>query len=148
MADEGQFMGDGFLNAISNLDGNHDFKAVIMGNPIDPIDQLGRAAEPEVGWSSLPEPTKTETWKTRFMNGVAINLVGTDSPNFDYDQNLPPRYKYLIDQRRIDNVAKFWGRDSHQYYSQCVGVMKRGAPPRAGLSLGRFVFKAKAFEPI
>ena len=76
MADEAQFMGVGFLDAISNLDGNEDFKAAIMGNPLDPMDQLGRAAEPEVGWSSLPEPKATTVWNTRFANGRCINLVG------------------------------------------------------------------------
>lgn len=126
IADECQFMGSGFLDAVSNLDGNDDFKAAFLGNPVDPTDQLGRASEPEVGWSSLPEPTKTATWETRFMNGMAVNLVGTDSPNFDYPDSEKPRYRYLIDQRRIDNVAKFWGKDSHQYFSQCVGVMKQG----------------------
>jgi hypothetical protein len=130
LADEAQFMGEGFLNAISNLDGNPDFKAAILGNPIDPLDQLGRAAEPEVGWSSLPEPTKTAVWKTRFHNGMCVNLVGTDSPNFDDSTSEKPRYKYLIDKRRIDNVSKFWGKDSHQYFSQCVGVMKQGLTAR------------------
>lgn len=146
-ADEAQFMGGGFLDAISNLDGNDDFKAVILGNPVDPTDQLGRAAEPEVGYSSLPEPTKTTTWKTRFMEGIAINLVGTDSPNFDYPESEKPRYRYLIDQRRINNVAKFWGKDSHQYYSQCVGVMKQGLTARRVITR-QICIAQKAFEGV
>lgn len=145
LADEAQFMGEGFLNAISNLDGNDDFKAVILGNPIDPTDQLGRASEPEVGWSSHPEPTKTVVWKTRFMNGVAVNLVGTDSPNFDYPESEKPKFKYLIDKRRIDNVAKFWGRDSHQYFSQCVGIMKQGLTARRVITR-QLCMQHKAFE--
>jgi len=145
LGDECQFMGDGFLKAISNLDGNDDFKAVLLGNPIDPTDQLGCGAEPEVGWSSLPEPTKTAVWKTRFMDGFAVNLVGTDSPNFDYPESEKPRYRYLIDQRRIDNVAKFWGKDSHQYYSQCVGIMKQGLTARRVITR-QICVQHKAFE--
>jgi len=55
-----------------------------------------------------------------------VNLVGTDSPNFDYDRNQPPRYPELISWVKIDAVAATWGKNSVQYYSQCVGVMKPG----------------------
>lgn len=130
VADESQFMSQGFLEAISNLDANPDFKAAILGNPVDPLDQLGKAAEPINGWTSLPEPEKTETWQTRFKNARAVNLVGTDSPNFDFPQDEPPRYPELVSKEKIDNVISFWGKDSHQYYSQCKGVMKTGLMSR------------------
>lgn len=126
IADEAQLMGPGFLDSISNLASNPGFKAVILGNPIDPLDPLGLACEPIGGWGSMPEPVKTTVWKTRFMDGKCVNLVGTDSPNFDYPQDQPPKYPYMINQRRLDEIAAFWTKDSQQYYSQGVGVMKTG----------------------
>lgn len=126
IADEAQLMGATFLDAISNLMGNVDFKCVIMGNPLDPLDPLGRAAEPLEGWEKMIEPDKTCVWKTRFQNGVCVNFVGTDSPNFDYPREEGIRYPYMISWRKIDAVAAFWGIDSLQYYSQCKGVLKAG----------------------
>lgn len=126
IADEASFMHGSFLDATTNLDGNPDWKAVFLGNPIDPYDPLGKAAEPKDGWMSLPEPVKTTTWRSRFLGGITINLVGTDSPNFDFPQDQPPRYPYLINSRSIASVVEFYGKESHQYYSQCKGVMKTG----------------------
>lgn len=126
LADEAQLMGQSFLDGIANLGGNQDFKAVIMGNPNDPMDPLGLAAEPLGGWDSQPEPTKTTVWKTRFPDGVCVNLVGTDSPNNDYPELTKPKFPYLIHKWRIDEIEKFWGKDSIQYYRDAVGVMMSG----------------------
>lgn len=130
IADEAQFMTSSFLDSISNLDSNPDFKAVILGNPLDPLDSLGKASEPKEGWNSIGEPSKTTTWKTNFkikgQDGIAVNLVGTDSPNFDFPQDQPPRYPYLICQSSIDSTVSFYGKKSQQYFTQCVGIMKTG----------------------
>ena len=115
---------------MSNLEKNPDFRAVFMGNPLDPMDSLGKAAEPEEGWDSIGEPDKTTTWKTRFKNGVCVNLVGTDSPNFDYPEDRPAKFPYLINRKTIEGTVKFYGMDSLQYYSQCKGVMKTGVLAR------------------
>lgn len=129
-------MKDGFLQSVSNLDKNRDFKAVFLGNPIDPFDQLGIAAEPkDGGWDKHAEPTKTVTWPTKFYNGIALNLVGTDSPNFDYPADQPTRYPYLISREAMRNTEEFYGKDSLQYYSQCIGVMKTGIVGRRVISL-------------
>ena len=130
LADEAQFMQASFLESITNLDKNPDFKAVIMGNPLDPMDSLGKAAEPENGWDSIGEPEKTETWKTRFKSGICVNLVGTDSPNFDYPEEEETRFPYLISRQSIESTVKFYSKDSQQYYSQCKGVMKSGLMAR------------------
>jgi hypothetical protein len=61
------------------------------------------------------------------MNGVCVNLVGTDSPNFDYPANEPTKYKYLISREKIADTLSFFSKDSPEYYSQCVGVMKVGS---------------------
>lgn len=125
-----QHMQSSFLDAVSNLDSNPDFKAVFLGNPLDVSDSLGRAAEPKDGWNSIGEPTKTTVWQSRFLDGVTINLVGTDSPNFDFPSDKPPRYPYLIHRGKIASTVSFYGVNSHQYYSQCLGVMKVGANAR------------------
>ncbi len=130
IADEAQFMGGSFLSAFANLEKNGDFRATILGNPNEMLDPLGRAGEPEGGWDSQMEPGKTTVWNTKFRGGRCVNLVGTDSPNFDYPADQPIRYKYLISRKTIDDTASFFGKDSIEYYSQCVGVMKIGAMAR------------------
>jgi len=126
IADEASAMGESFLSAFSNLNKNEDFRAIILGNPNDPLDPLGKAAEPIDGWGSHLEPSKTDVWKTRFMNGTCVNLIGTDSPNFDFPPDQPTRYKYLISREKIAETLSFFAKDSTEYYSQCVGVMKIG----------------------
>lgn len=124
IADEAQLMGPTFLSAFANLENNEDFKAVILGNPNEVADPLGKAAEPKDGWASHMEPTKTEVWETKFMSGKCVNLVGTDSPNFDAATR--DKYKYLINEKKIANTLSFFPKDSVEYYSNCVGVMKVG----------------------
>lgn len=127
IADEAQFMNSSFLSAFTNLDKNIDFQAIVLGNPTDMLDPLGTAAEPVDGWSSHIEPEKTEVWDTKFMNGRCVNLVGTDSPNFDQEKTL---YPYLISKEKIDRTLSFYQLDSLEYYSQCKGVMKVGIMAR------------------
>jgi hypothetical protein len=125
-ADECQLMGITFLDSIANLMNNPDFKGGFMGNPIDPLDPLGMICEPVDGWQALPEPTKTTVWVTRFKGGRCINFVGTDSPNNDFPEDKGPKYPYMIHRQTIEDIESFWSKDSQQYYSQAVGVMKTG----------------------
>lgn len=118
-------MGSSFLKSIANLNNNEDFQAVACFNPSDTLDPGGQISEPVDGWNSHMEPTKTEVWDTRFMGGRCINFVGTDSPNFD-DPARPNRYPYLIGPRKIHELVSAFGKDSFEYYSQGVGVMKVG----------------------
>lgn len=134
VADEAALMGAGFLSAFSNLNKNETFGAIILGNPNDIYDCLGRCAEPLDGWDAHMNPDKTCTWKTRFMNGICVNLIGTDSPSFDYPDSEPPRYKYLISRQKIAETVSFFGKDSYEYYSQCVGSMRIGQLSRRVLS--------------
>lgn len=130
IADEAQFMGASFLSAFANLDKNISFRATVLGNPNDVLDPLGRAAEPLDGWSKHLEPEKTEVWPTKFMGGVCVNLIGTDSPNFDGPADQPAQFPYLISREKIKNTLSFFPRDSQEYYSQCVGAMKIGTLAR------------------
>lgn len=125
VGDELALMGGAFLKSIANLNNNADFQAVVCFNPNDTLDPGGQVAEPVDGWQSHMEPTKTEVWDTRFMQGRCINFVGTDSPNFD-DPNQPNKYPYLIGPKKIQELISAFGRESFEYYSQGVGVMKVG----------------------
>lgn len=122
--DEASAMAGSWLSAFSNLDANPYFKAIILGNPETMQDPLGRAAEPREGWDRYMSPERTMVWDTRFMNGRCVNLIGTDSPNFDFPQDKPARYPYLISKKSIDSTAAFFTRDSMEYHSQCVGDMQ------------------------
>lgn len=131
VADEASAMNDSFLSSFSNLNKNEDFRAIVLGNPNDIHDPLGKAAEPLGGWTDeFLEPTKTRTWKTRFMNGLCVNLVGIDSPNHDFPADAPTKYKYLISKEKIDETLSFFSKDSVEYFSQCVGTMKIGTMAR------------------
>jgi len=131
VADEASAMNDSFLSSFSNLNKNEDFRAIVLGNPNDIHDPLGKAAEPLGGWTDeYLEPTKTRTWKTRFMNGLCVNLVGIDSPNHDFPADQPTKYKYLISKEKIDETLSFFSKDSVEYFSQCVGTMKIGTMAR------------------
>jgi len=148
VADEASAMSSDFLTAFSNLNKNEDFRAIVLGNPNDPLDPLGRAAEPVGGWTDeYLEPTKTACWDTRFMNGRCVNLVGLDSPNMDFPADKPTRYKYLISREKIAETLSFFPKDSMEYYSQCVGTMKIGTIARRILSR-RTVIQNKAQENV
>ena len=125
IADDCAAMSHSFLSGFSNLNNNQDFQAIICFNPDDPLDPGGVSAEPVDGWSSHMEPTKTTVWDTRFFSGRCVNLVGLDSPNFDFpDEYDPPHFSYLISKKKIDETISGFGKDTFEYYSQCVGVMK------------------------
>jgi hypothetical protein len=124
IADDVTAMSPTFLSAFANLNNNIDFQAIVLGNPNDILDPLGVAAEPKDGWTAHLEPTKTEVWDTQFYSGRCINLVGTDSPNFDFPSDQPAHYPYLVSQKKIDETVTAFRKDSYEYYSQCVGVMR------------------------
>ena len=124
IADEASAMEPGFLSAFSNLNANPDFRAVICGNFNDIMDCLGIAAEPVDGWDGHLEPSKTSTWRTKFYNGVCVNLIGTDSPNNDFPADQPIKYPYLISRKSIAETLSAFDKDSMEYYSMCVGSMK------------------------
>ena len=123
VADDCTAMSSVFLSAFANLNNNVDFQAIICFNPDDVLDPGGISSEPKDGWSSHLEPTKTTVWDTKFFSGRCVNLVGTDSPNFDFP-NEKEHYPYLVSQKKIDETLTAFAKDSFEYYSQCVGVMK------------------------
>lgn len=135
LADELQFMASTFFDCLPNMfqsvdldqDGRPQVKVIGSGNPKhDPFDQLSIAAEPVDGWESVRDVQKTTCWPTKFERGRCVNLIGTDSPNFDPPVGRLPRFPRLINQKTIDLVLKRWKKDSLQYYTQCLGKMAIG----------------------
>lgn len=128
IADEAHLMNQGFLDSIANLRNNPTFKLIALGNPKDPLDPLGKAAEPATedgGWDTYVPEKRTKTWRTR-NGGIAIQLCGLDSPNYRYGRGLNP-YKHLITPEAIDKNIKDYGEDSIQ-----VAMMSYGIMPRTG----------------
>lgn len=124
IGDELQFIPVTYLDVLDAFD-KGDFKAGFLGNAIGGNGKaLDRVAEPVKGWSSLGEITKTTTWRNKY-GGITINLVGTDSPNFD--KNRPKKYSYLIDQEDIDKIAMRNGKDSPHYWTLALGIRKVSA---------------------
>lgn len=124
LGDEVSMMRQPYINTLANLD-KGDFKGVFVGNPLGRGDPLDRFSEPECGWNNFPEPKKTQTWKNKF-GGITINLVGTDSPNFDYPKEQPSKYPYMVDRQDEERVRLRYGIKSLQYASQIEGVRKAG----------------------
>lgn len=132
IGDEISFMQQSFLDAISNLN-KPNFRCVVAGNPKDPTDCLGKFCEPAAadgGWEGVDQTEKTKTWRTKFPDGVCVNLVGTDSPNMDVPEDQPVPFPFLISRQQIQDTIEFYGKDSLQYWMQCVGMMRQGAVAR------------------
>lgn len=125
IGDELQFIPSEYLKVLDSLD-KGDFKMAGLGNPIaDNGKALDKLSEPLGGWSAMADPVKTSVWQNKY-NGVTINLVGIDSPNFDAE--TLNKYPYMVDQSDVDRVSKRpGGKDSIEWWSQIMGVRKSGA---------------------
>ncbi len=124
LGDEVQFMHAEYLKVLSNLD-EGDFKGVFVGNTLANKKALDNIAEPVEGWEQRKPPTKTDVFKNKF-DGVTIQLVGTDSPNFDYPETEPTHFKYMVNRQSEKRVGDRWGRNSSEYHSQISGLRKTG----------------------
>lgn len=125
LGDELQFIHVDYLKVLDAMD-KGDFKAILLGNMIANNGKaLDRVSEPVEGWANQKEPTKTSVWKNKY-HGITVNLVGTDSPNFD--ASTRNAYPYLIDQKDVDTVAaRPGGKDSVEWWSLIMGIRKAGA---------------------
>ena len=129
LADELQFLPRQFVDSISNMNKNADFKCVGSGNPKDTTDALGVLCEPAAvlgGWDGgIDQTSVTKTWELRFPRGICIQLPGSDSPNLNGQLGIP-----LITQEQIDYDIKFYGKDSIQYTMMDEGRMPKGQGSR------------------
>lgn len=124
-ADELQFMQEAFSGSWPHLFSNGETKIIGSGNPKhDPDDELSKTAEPKDGWAGHPEPEKTEVWDTKFMGGRCVNLVGTDSPNFDVPEGQPEPFKRLVGRKFAKRIAADYGENSFEFYRLVKGVMR------------------------
>ena len=134
-----------FVDSISNLDKNPDFKLIGLGNPKETTDALGILAEPSAdlgGWDGgIDQSPVTKVWTTRRPDGVCVQLVGSDSPNLDGKLGIP-----LITQEQIDRDIAFYGRDSLWFTMMNEGVMPKGQGSRRVLTRQDCV-KFGAFNP-
>lgn len=147
IGDELSMLPKAFVEAISNLDKNEDFRCVGLGNPKDPLDALGILAEPSTelgGWESdIDQSPQTKTWPTRRPDGICLQLVGSDSPNLDGKMGIP-----LITQAQIDRDVAFYGQDSLQFTMMNQGRMPRGVGTRRVLTRPMCVKFGAMTEPI
>jgi hypothetical protein len=144
IADELHLLPRVFVDAISNLDKNPDFKAGGLGNPKDTTDALGVMCEPSAdmgGWDGgIDQQPGTKTWPTRRPQGICIQLPGSDSPNLKGDLGIP-----LITQADIDRDVAFYGTDSIWVTMMDEGKMPRGQGSRRVLTRNMCV-KNRAME--
>jgi hypothetical protein len=124
--DEVSVMEPGFLDAYSNWYGKENFKGIMCGNPTDLADPLCRAAQPPGGWSTFVDTEKTQEWRSQFYDAWVVAFDGRDSPNLDYPDSEPVRFKEFIGRKKINGVKKSEGENSLIYYSQVVGKPSRG----------------------
>lgn len=122
LADELAFMAPTFLDCLPNMRSNKNLKVIGSGNPDHNTESpLGIVGEPLEGWSSVEDNEKTSVWPIRLSGGVCVNLIGTDSPNFDQDEDVYPR---LVGHVFEETLRKDYGRNSPKYETQIKGRMK------------------------
>jgi len=138
LADECNLMPRAFLDAASNLSKCEDFKLIGLGNPNETTNAHGFLCEPSVelgGWEgSIDQTPGTKTWKTRFPNGICIQLPGSDSPNMAVEINDPPPFPFLITRQQMVDDAKIWGVDDWHYTMMNEAKMPRGQGSRRVLT--------------
>jgi hypothetical protein len=124
IGDEVQHVPTDYLKVLYAMNSGN-FKAAFCGNMVaDNGKALDRVAEPEGGWSSLPEIKTSSAWRNKY-GGITLNLVGTDSPNLDPDTRN--EFPGMINQEAIDRAAAQPGaKDSVEWWSQIMGVRKSG----------------------
>lgn len=137
LGDEIQFLPSAFIDATANLDGSggaSEFKLTGMGNPSEITNSLGMICEPAAhlgGWDSgIDQTPVTKSWATRFNNGIAIQLPGSDSPNMDVPEGQPVPYPFLITRQQLKDDAARWGTDDWHYLMFDEGRMPRGQGSR------------------
>ncbi len=125
VGDELQFISPEYLKVIDSMD-KGDFKGIFLGNPIpDNGKALDRVSEPVEGWMNQKPVTKTSTWRNKY-GGITINLVGSDSPNFD--KETLNKFPYLPTQADADSISgRPGGKDSVEWWSLFMGIRKAGA---------------------
>lgn len=126
-----------FIDAIASQ-ANPEVKITGMGNPATTTDALGALAEPDPtlgGWDGgIDQSHKTKTWKTRWPDGICIQLPGSDCPNMDVSPDDPVPFPYLMTRKQMEEDAKIWGKEDWHYTMFNEGRMPRGQGSRRVLT--------------
>lgn len=114
ICDEIQFCSEGVNDSLANLESNERCYSALMGNLPNIQNPLATAAEPKIGWSSLPYTNKSRVYETRWQDGRAIQLIAMDSPNLDFPEGQEP-YRNLIGRAYIERMANNYGRGTPKF---------------------------------
>lgn len=150
LADEGSLMSPAYMEAVSNLSSNEYFWCAVMGNPKDRTDPLGMMAEPhdaDGGWEGLDDQLITRWWRTRYPNGIAIQLCGLDSPNMKVPPGTKPPYPFLITRAKIESDVALYGEDSIKVSMMDYGVMPKASASKRIITRS-ICTKFRAFEDV
>lgn len=149
LADEANLMPRAFLDSTSNLSKCSDFKLVALGNPNETTNAHGVVCEPATelgGWEGgIDQSPGTKTWKTRFPDGICLQLPGSDSPNMQVALEEPPPFPFLITRQQMEDDAAIWGIDDWHYTMMNEARMPRGQGSRRVLTR-QTCLKFGAFE--
>src|ERR1700744_4353277 len=110
--------------AWSNLAGGTLHRRFIMlGNPIDQLDTLGRYCRPETGWDSVNADTDQWNFMHQGEKGVGLHFDGEKSPNLAF----PPKadgtshWNYLFGHQDYKRHSADIHREPLQYWRFCRG---------------------------
>lgn len=150
IADESNLMPRAFLDSTANLAKCEDFKLVALGNPNETTNAHGVICEPDPvtlgGWEgSIDQTPGTKTWKTRFPNGICLQLPGSDSPNMKVGENDEAPFPFLITRKQYNDDAQIWGIDDWHFAMMDDAKMPRGQGSRRVLTR-QACLKFGAFE--
>lgn len=138
VADESNLMPRAFLDAAANLSKCKDFKLVALGNPNETTNAHGILCEPHPdlgGWEAgIDQNPGTKTWKTRFPDGVCLQLPGSDSPNMKVSVEEEPPFTFLITKGQMQDDAQIWGVDDWHYTMMNEARMPHGQGSRRVLT--------------
>lgn len=138
LADESNLMPRAFLDATSNLSKCQDFKLVALGNPNETTNAHGAVCEPHPelgGWEGgIDQTPGTKTWKTRWPNGVCLQLPGSDSPNTKAKEDEIDPFPFLVTRKQMKDDAQIWGVDDWHYTMMNEARMPRGQGSRRVLT--------------
>lgn len=119
LLDEMQAVREAAVEAVSNLQGGKEFKFCGMGNPSSRLDLLGKYSMPKSGnWNDIN--TEMETWETE--RGICVFLDGRKSPAI-VEEDGEKRYPFLLKEKDIETRKKWFGENSHRYWSQTIGFI-------------------------
>lgn len=134
IADEANLTPRAYLDATSNLSKCQDFKMAAIGNPNETTNAHGVICEPSMelgGWESgIDQSPGTKTWKTRFPNGLCLQLPGEDSPNLQASEDEEVPFPFLITRKQMEDDAQIWGRNDWHFQMFTEAKMPRGQGSR------------------